>query len=277
MFLRKEHSLMIGRVHSIESFGTVECTRPIIRLHSIESFGTVDGPGIRMVIFLSGCPMRCLYCHNPDTWDPKGGTHMTAEEILDQYEQARPFYKKGGITVSGGEPLMQIGFVTELFEKAKKSGIHTCLDTSGVTFNPGSQAVMAHFDRLLASTDLILLDIKHIDPKEHVKLCAQPQDNILAFAAYLEKKQIPVWIRHVVVPGITDREEYLYRLGRYLGTLKNVKALDVLPYHDMGKAKYRQLGIPYPLEDTAPLPPAKAAEYRKIILQGMRDERTHCS
>ena len=255
MFLRKEHSLMIGRVHSIESFGTV------------------DGPGIRMVIFLSGCPMRCLYCHNPDTWDPKGGSPMTAEEILDQYEQARPFYKKGGITVSGGEPLMQIGFVTELFEKAKKSGIHTCLDTSGITFNPGSQAVMAHFDRLLASTDLILLNIKHIDPKEHVKLCAQPQDNILAFAAYLEKKQIPVWIRHVVVPGITDREEYLYRLGRYLGTLKNVKALDVLPYHDMGKAKYGQLGIPYPLEDTAPLPPAKAAESRKIILQGMRDER----
>ena len=126
-------------------------------------------------------------------------------------------------------------------------------------------------------TDLVMLDIKHIDPKEHVKLCAQPQDNILAFAAYLEKKQIPVWIRHVVVPGITDREEYLYRLGRYLGTLKNVKALDVLPYHDMGKAKYRQLGIPYPLEDTAPLPPVKAAEYRKIILQGMRDERTHCS
>ena len=125
MFLRKEHSLMIGRVHSIESFGTV------------------DGPGIRMVIFLSGCPMRCLYCHNPDTWDPKGGSPMTAEEILDQYEQARPFYKKGGITVSGGEPLMQIGFVTELFEKAKKSGIHTCLDTSGITFNPGSQAVMA--------------------------------------------------------------------------------------------------------------------------------------
>ena len=247
------------------------------RVHSIESFGTVDGPGIRMVIFLSGCPMRCLYCHNPDTWDPKGGTPMTAEDILNQYEQARPFYKKGGITVSGGEPLMQIGFVTELFEKAKKRGIHTCLDTSGITFNPGSQAVMAHFDRLLASTDLILLDIKHIEPEEHVKLCSQPQDNILAFAGYLEKKRIPVWIRHVVVPGITDREEYLYRLGRYLGTLKNVKALDVLPYHDMGKAKYHQLGIPYPLEDTAPLPPAKAAEARKIILQGMRDERTHCS
>ena len=197
------------------------------RVHSIESFGTVDGPGIRMVIFLSGCPMRCLYCHNPDTWDPKGGTPMTAEEILDQYEQARPFYKKGGITVSGGEPLMQIGFVTELFEKAKKSGIHTCLDTSGITFNLGSQAVMAHFERLLASTDLILLDIKHIDPKEHVKLCAQPQDNILAFAAYLEKKQIPVWIRHVVVPGITDREEYLVPLPDDGDTLNQLKVVSL--------------------------------------------------
>ena len=213
------------------------------RVHSIESFGTVDGPGIRMVIFLSGCPMKCLYCHNPDTWDPKGGTPMLADDILNQYEQARPFYKKGGITVSGGEPLMQIGFVTELFEKARQKGIHTCLDTSGITFNPGSQAVMALFDRLLASTDLVLLDIKHIDPEEHVKLCAQPQDNILAFAGYL----------------------------------KNIKALDVLPYHDMGKAKYSQMGIPYPLEDTAPLPPAKAAEARKIILRGMRDERAHCS
>ena len=144
------------------------------RIHSVESFGTVDGPGIRMVIFLSGCPMRCIYCHNPDTWDPKGGKPMTVEEILAQFEQARPFYKKGGITVSGGEPLMQIPCVTELFEAARARKIHTCLDTSGVTFNPGSQAVMAHFDRLLASTDLILLDIKHIDPKEHVKLCAQP-------------------------------------------------------------------------------------------------------
>ena len=246
-------------------------------VHSQESFGTVDGPGIRYVVFVQGCPMRCQYCHNPDTWTPAIGQMMDTDEILAAYERNRVYYQNGGLTVTGGEPLLQIEFVTELFEKAKAKDIHTCLDTSGITFNPGSQAVMAHFDRLLASTDLILLDIKHIDPKEHVKLCAQPQDNILAFAAYLEKKQIPVWIRHVVVPGITDREEYLYRLGRYLGTLKNVKALDVLPYHDMGKAKYGQLGIPYPLEDTAPLPPAKAAESRKIILQGMRDERVHCS
>ena len=139
------------------------------RVHSVESFGTVDGPGIRMVIFLSGCPMRCIYCHNPDTWDPKGGKPMTVEEILAQFEQARPFYKKGGITVSGGEPLMQIPFVTELFEAARARKIHTCLDTSGITFNPSSEGVMAMFDRLMAVTDLVMLDIKHIDPEEHIK------------------------------------------------------------------------------------------------------------
>lgn len=246
------------------------------RVHSIESFGTVDGPGIRMVIFLSGCPMRCLYCHNPDTWDPKGGTPMTVEQLLNQYDNARHFYRKGGITVSGGEPLTQIGFVTELFEAAKKRGIHTCLDTSGVTFRPDSAGVRKKFDRLAAVTDLVLLDIKHIDPQEHLKLCGQPQDNILAFARYLEQKQIPVWVRHVVVPGITDREDYLHRLGLYLGTLKNIKALDVLPYHDMGKTKYQSLGIPYPLEDTSPLPPAEAAKARQIILRGMRESR-NCS
>ena len=244
------------------------------RIHSIESFGSVDGPGVRYIYFLHGCPLRCQFCHNPDTWKIGTGTKRTVESLLAEYDSVKEFMKNGGITCTGGEPLVQIDFVTELFEKAKEKGIHTCLDSSGITFTPDSTE---KFERLCKCTDLVMLDIKHIDPKEHVKLCAQPQDNILAFAAYLEKKQIPVWIRHVVVPGITDREEYLYRLGRYLGTLKNVKALDVLPYHDMGKAKYGQLGIPYPLEDTAPLPPAKAAESRKIILQGMRDERVHCS
>lgn len=244
------------------------------RIHSIESFGTVDGPGVRMVVFLSGCPMRCLYCHNPDTWDPKNGTPMTAEEILAQYENARHFYRKGGLTVTGGEPLMQIGFVTELFAEAKKRGIHTCLDTSGVTFRPDSPGVLAHFEKLARVTDLVLLDIKHIDPEEHIKLCGQPQDNILAFARFLEQKQIPVWIRHVVVPGITDNDQYLYRLGRYLGTLKNIKALDVLPYHDMGKVKYERLGIDYPLKDTKPLPKERAVRARGIVLQGMRDIRS---
>lgn len=243
------------------------------RVHSIESFGTVDGPGIRMVVFLSGCPMRCLYCHNPDTWDPKGGTPMTAEQILAQFEKARPFYRQGGITVSGGEPLMQIGFVTELFEAARKKGIHTCLDTSGITFRPDSVGLKQQFDRLMAVTNLVLLDIKHIDPKEHVKLCSQPQATVLAFASYLEKKKIPVWIRHVVVPGITDNDTYLHRLGLYLGTLKNIKALDVLPYHDMGKVKYQALGMDYPLKDTPPLAKEDAARARTVILGGMREAR----
>lgn len=245
------------------------------RIHSIESFGTVDGPGIRMVIFLSGCPMRCLYCHNPDTWDPKGGHLMTVEDILNQYEHARPFYQKGGITVSGGEPLMQIGFVTELFEAARQRGIHTCLDTSGITFNPASQKSMSHFDRLISFTDLVLLDIKHIDPEEHKKLCSQPQDPILAFARYLEENHIPVWIRHVVVPGYTDRPEDLMNLGWFLGTLSNIKALDVLPYHDMGKKKYEEMGLDYPLKEVHPLSKEKAQEARQIILKGMRESRSN--
>ena len=245
------------------------------RVHSIESFGTVDGPGIRMVIFLSGCPMRCLYCHNPDTWDPKGGTPTTVDELLEQFEKARPFYRKGGITVSGGEPLVQIGFVTELFEAAKARGIHTRLDTSGITFQPDSPGILDRFDRLMAVTDLVLLDIKHIDPKEHETLCGQPQAPVMAFAAYLDRKKIPVWIRHVVVPGITDKPEDLYRLGTYLAALRNVKALDVLPYHDMGKVKYHSLGIPYALEDVPPLSKEKAREARTIILDGFRDGRSH--
>ena len=241
------------------------------RIHSIESFGTVDGPGIRMVVFLSGCPMRCLYCHNPDTWDPKGGTPMTAEQILAQYRSAAHFYRRGGITVTGGEPLMQIGFVTELFEAARKEGIHTCLDTSGITFNPDSPGLKKKFDRLMASTCLVLLDIKHIDPAEHQKLCGQSQKPVLAFATYLAEKKVPVWIRHVVVPGITDNDQYLYQLGLYLGTLTNIKALDVLPYHDLGKPKYEALGMDYPLKDTPPLDKERAVRARGIILRGTRE------
>lgn len=242
-------------------------------IHSIESFGTVDGPGVRLVVFTKGCPMRCLYCHNPDTWAPHGGQEMSVEDILRQYRASIHFYQGGGITVTGGEPLMQIDFVTELFEAAKKEGIHTCLDTSGITFQPDSSQSMAKMDRLLQVTDLVLLDIKHIDPKEHYKLCGQPNDRILAFARYLDQRGIPVWIRHVVVPGITDKEEFLFQLGEFIGSLKNVKALDVLPYHDMGKMKYEELGLDYPLKDTPPLPKDEAIKARKIILRGIKTER----
>lgn len=242
-------------------------------VHSIESFGTVDGPGIRMVVFLKGCPMRCLYCHNPDTWDMEGGTDMTVDEILRQFEASRHFYATGGITVTGGEPLMQIDFVTELFQAASHRDIHTCLDTSGITFNPDSEPAMEKMDQLMTVTDLVMLDIKHIHGQEHVKLTGQKNNRILEFAHFLDDKLIPVWVRHVVVPGITDNPDYLYDLGVFIGGLRNVKALDVLPYHDMGKIKYEKLGMDYPLKNVPPLDKEDGIAARKIILNGIRDRR----
>lgn len=243
------------------------------RIHSIESFGTVDGPGVRLVVFLQGCPMRCLYCHNPDTWGMAGGTETTVSQIMAQYEKNRAFYSRGGITVTGGEPLMQMDFVTELFAAAAHRGIHTCLDTSGITFHADHAELVERFDKLMSVTDLVMLDIKHTDPEEHRKLCSQPLEPVLAFARYLDEKAIPVWIRHVVVPGITYEQNELYRLGQFIGTLGNVKALDVLPYHDMGKMKYQELGMNYPLKDVKPLGKEEALAARQIILKGMRDSR----
>lgn len=237
-------------------------------IHSTESFGTVDGPGIRFVIFFQGCPMRCLYCHNPDTWSVKGGTPRTAESLLEEYDSVKEFMKNGGLTCTGGEPMLQLDFLTELFEKAKEKGIHTCLDTSGVTFIPGKPE---KFLRLAQCTDLVMLDIKHIDREEHKKLVGHYNDNILAFAEFLSENGVPIWIRHVVVPGITDKEEYLYRLGVFLSRLKTLKALDVLPYHTMGKSKYEQLGMEYPLGDTPPLEKEKAVMAREIIMKGLKD------
>lgn len=245
-----------------------------LRIHSIESFGTVDGPGVRLVVFLQGCPMRCLYCHNPDTWNPAAGTEMSVTQIMALYEKNRPFYRNGGITVTGGEPLMQMKAVTELFSAAAHRSIHTCLDTSGITFRPDSPQVMEMFDRLLSVTDLVMLDIKHIEPQEHLKLCGQPLEPVLQFARYLDDKAVPVWIRHVVVPDITYDQNYLYRLGAFIGTLHNVKALDVLPYHDMGKTKYRELGMEYPLDDTPSLKQEEAIAARQVILAGIRDSRS---
>lgn len=239
-------------------------------IHSTESFGTVDGPGIRYVVFLQGCPMRCKYCHNPDTWALNQGQQMETDEILAEYEKYRPYLKNGGLTCTGGEPLMQMDFVTELFEKASHKGIHTCLDTSGITFRSDNPEMIERFDRLMKVTDLVMLDIKHIDPALHQDLTGQPNDQILQFAQYLSDRQVPVWIRHVVVPGITDDAVYLDRLGYFLGSLKNIKALDVLPYHDMGKIKYEQMGISYPLEGVPPLDKLDAVKAREVILTGMK-------
>lgn len=243
------------------------------RVHSLETFGTVDGPGIRYVVFLQGCPMRCLYCHNPDTWQMDAGSLMSAEEILTDYEKYRPFLKGGGLTVTGGEPLMQIDFLTELFEGAREQDIHTCLDTSGITYNESNTSYIEKLDHLMASTCLVMLDIKHIDPEEHQKLCGHPVKPVLAFAKYLEAKNIPVWVRHVVVPGITDQEVYLRRLGSFLGELNNLKALDVLPYHTMGVIKYEKLGIEYPLRGVPALSKTEAIRARGIILDEFHKKR----
>lgn len=234
-------------------------------LHSIESFGTVDGPGVRFVVFFAGCPMRCQYCHNPDTWNMTDGTLTDTEEILTKFERNRAFYKTGGITATGGEPLLQIEFLTELFSGAKARGIHTCLDTSGIVYDPENEEKLAQFERLFAVTDLVMLDIKHMDEEEHRKLTGHSNRNVFAFAKALEAKQIPVWIRHVVVPGITYEEAELKALGAYIGTLSNFRKLEVLPYHSMGKVKYDNLGLEYPLGDTPQLTKEEAARAREII------------
>ncbi len=236
-------------------------------IHSIETCGTVDGPGIRFVVFTQGCPMRCLYCHNPDSWEYIPKYQMTVEEILNKYNGVKEFCT-GGITVTGGEPLVQIDFVTELFKEAAKTGVHTTLDTSGILFDKNNTTKM---DELIKYTKLVMLDIKHINEDEHKRLTGHSNKAVLDFAKYLSEKQIPVWIRHVVVPGITYNEKYLKELGEFIGTLKNVKALDTLPYHNMAIPKYKNLGIDYPLKDTKPLSKEEAINARNIILEGYKN------
>jgi len=243
------------------------------RIHSLQSFGTVDGPGVRYVVFLQGCPMRCKYCHNPDTWPLDAGEEMEASNIIEQYERNKGFYTDGGLTVTGGEPLLQIDFLLELFTLAKKKNIHTCIDTSGITYKPDNEAYNAKLKELLKLTNLVMLDIKHIDPKKHKDLTKQPNDGILAFAKLLSELNVPIWIRHVVVPGITDDDVYLDKLGYFIGGLKTVEALDVLPYHDMAKPKYENLGIDYVLKDLPPLEKSVAIEKKKVIIEGMKRRR----
>ena len=238
-------------------------------IHSKESFGTVDGPGIRYVLFMQGCPMRCLYCHTPDTWIIGEGTEITVDEVIEEFNKNRAFYEKGGITVSGGEPLLQIEFLTELFRKCKEENIHTCIDTSGITFKEEKEYI-DKLDILLSLTDLVMLDIKHIESKSHKALTGHENENILAFAKHLEEKKIPLWVRHVVVEGYTDKKEDLIGLGEFIGTLKNLKGLDVLPYHTMGVNKYKELGIPYKLDGVPALSKSEARKAKEYILYGIR-------
>lgn len=240
-------------------------------IHSIETFGTVDGPGVRFVVFFQGCPMRCQYCHNPDTWDISKGKEKSADEILEMFERNRSFYKTGGITATGGEPMVQMDFLIELFSKAKEKDIHTCLDTSGIFFReewlsePKEDTAFIKFLKLMSVTDLVMLDIKHIDEDAHVDLTGCSNYNILAFARYLDKIKKSVWIRHVVVPGITYKEESLEKFGAFLKTLSNVEKLEVLPYHTLGENKYDNLGIEYPLKGVPQLSKEEAKEAETII------------
>ncbi len=244
------------------------------RIHSLESFGTVDGPGVRFVVFVQGCPMRCAYCHNPDTWDMNGGTLMEPSYIIEQYERNISFYKGGGITVTGGEPLMQVDFLLDLFTLAKKKNIHTCIDSSGIAYKPnGNPEWLAKLDKLMTLTDLVMLDIKHINPEKHKELTSQPNEGILAFAKYLDEKNVNMWIRHVIVPGITDDDKYLYELGYFIGEFQNLKALDALPYHTMGENKYEKLGMEYKLKGVPAMEKKDLLEKKEVILKGIRERR----
>ena len=216
-----------------------------MRVHSFESFGTVDGPGIRFVVFAQGCPMRCLYCHNPDTWEIGAGKEISVEEIAKEAVKYKSYFgANGGVTVSGGEPLLQIDELIKLFTILKRENIHTCLDTSGICFREGD----TRYQRLLEVTDLLLLDIKHIGEEEHKKITGHSNAAPLAFAKHLSERGKPVWIRHVLVPELTDDNGALIRLREFLATLQTVEKVEVLPYHTMGTVKYQKLGIAYPLE-----------------------------
>lgn len=215
---------------------------------------------------MQGCPMRCAYCHNPDTWDTHGGTEYSVDELMEEILKYRHYYgNDGGVTVSGGEPLMQIDFVIELFQALKKENIGTCIDTSGILFNRSNEAVLEKYKTLLSLTDLVLLDIKHLYDDNHRSLTGHSNSNILDFARFLQENHVPVWIRHVLLPGYTDDKGHLEDLRAFIDTLDNVEKVEVLPYHTLGVSKYEKLGIKYPLEGV-PTPTKKQVNIANTIL-----------
>ena len=237
-------------------------------IHSFFAGGTVDGPGIRYVIFFKGCPLRCKYCHNPDTWKMEGGMELTVDEIVSRAIRYKGYFgAQGGVTCTGGEPLVQLDFLIELFKALKAKGINTCLDTSGILYRKDDPRYL----ELIKYTDLVLLDIKHIDNEEHKILTGMPNDRVLEFAEFLSDNGIHMWIRHVLVPGITLNDEYLKRLRDYVSTLKTVDKIEVLPYHTMGVNKYTELGIKYPLEGVN-APTKEEVRHAKEILGVIKNE-----
>lgn len=222
-------------------------------VHSIESFGSVDGPGIRFVTFMQGCRLRCAFCHNPDTWSLGGGTPYTPQELINAAIDYREYWgDEGGITISGGEPLLQIDFILEVFKLAKKHNIHTALDTCGAPFTR-EEPFFSVFEELMNYTDLVLMDIKHINNEFHKEYTMAENTSILEMATYLSERGIPMWIRHVLVPEYSDFDEDLIALSAFIDTLGDaVKNVEILPYHRLGVYKYEELGIPYRLEGINP-------------------------
>ena len=241
-------------------------------IHSTESFGAADGPGVRFIVFMQGCHMRCRYCHNPDTWKMDGGDEVSADEILKRALRFKPYWgKDGGITISGGEPLLQIDFVIELFKKAKELGINTCIDTAGNPFTK-EEPFFSKFEELMKYTDLLLLDLKEINPARHKDLTGFDNSNIIEMAKYLSEINKPVWIRHVLVPEHSDFDEDLDALGDFIDTLSNVDRVEILPYHTLGKFKWENLGIPYSLESISPPSAERIENAKQRIHAGIRKQ-----
>ncbi|MEK4948032.1 pyruvate formate-lyase-activating protein [Carnobacterium sp. FSL W8-0810] len=245
-------------------------------VHSTESFGSVDGPGIRFVTFMQGCRMRCEFCHNPDTWNMGGGTPYTADELLAEALSYRDYWgSKGGITVSGGEPLLHIDFLIEYFKKAKEEGVHTTLDTCGQPFTY-EEPFFSRFEKLMEYTDLLLFDIKHIDNEKHKRLTMHGNENILNMSMYLSKINKPVWIRHVLVPERSDDDNDLMRLSDFIQSLGNVYKVEILPYHKLGVYKYAALNIPYKLKDIEPPTLERVENANRLLkVQDYKDYQTN--
>lgn len=232
------------------------------RIHSLESMGLVDGPGIRTVVFLQECHLRCQYCHNPDTWTyrAKKTRDMTPEELVKKLIRFKPYYgEDGGVTFSGGEPLLQREFLVETLSLCQQAGIHTCLDTAGCG--------VGGYDEILGNTDLVLFDIKHYTKEGYQKITGCNIDESLRFLEAMQRKKTPIWIRHVVVPGLTDSREHLEGLREYIRILENVKKVELLPYHVLGEPKYEALGISYPLVGTPPMEMEKITKWQELMNQ----------
>ena len=230
------------------------------KIHSVESFGTVDGPGIRYVLFLQGCNLKCKYCHNRDTWDMRGGKYVSLDEVFKRIMKFKNYiFPNGGVTVTGGEPLIQSLFLIELFKKLKEEKIHTCVDTSGM-FD-----ITDKIKALLSFTDLVLLDIKHIDSEKCKELVGFSNEKELAFAKYLSDNNIPIWIRQVFIPGYTDDENDLIKLRNFISSLKTVQKVELLPYHNMGTYKWNKLGLNYELKKVTPPNPEDLQKAKSIL------------